>query len=821
MGRQDYGDLGQLVRRPSTPSQSTPQGAGEKNGKENKKEQKQKKRRFGFFKTSLLICCLFGALLYVDMLTGHGRKITEQIIMKVAAYAALKIYPDLLHGPELTEKIRSLKQKQVIQVIDANGEPMGVLGDEKCIMLTFDQIPDTLKKALVDQENSTFWTDHGVSLPSILASAISNARAGKHVRGASTLTQQLVKRILLTPEKNFVRKFKEAVLSWMLSYLMSKEELITLYVNIVPFDGTIGFAAAAQQYFGRDLNNLETDEHAILVQMLRGPSKFSPVKHPTAAAKGRDIVLNRMVAMSHLSPVDAEKLKAKPLTIKRNNALATSPGEAPECLYELKDELKEKYGETWMYIGGTVKSTCHLTIVRAMRDSMSKYLKQVNEENGDLPSPDAAAIVIDSMTGELIGKVIVGYTLGALDLTRTPRPFGSTAKPFYYAKAFGEGFTPATLMWDSQLPLPPAKPGAKWWSPNSHNPTEQPMRLRIGLAESKNTLASRLVYNLSTDNDLLLGTRNVISLMKTLGIDLEQMNTKRDKEGSIRQKFEPEYSLALGASNAGLTHLVSAYTAFDNEGQLVKIHSLSEVNGKRVDYQSPTKVIDPALAYLVRNVLKSTVEEGTGRFAKDRGIEWGKTGTTNSNTDALFIGGFTHGIKGQEKSRLTFGIWMGYRDGNRPMGSKYEGSQTLRMAVNFLPIKIRSDKPISTTLPHGVVVKFIHPTTGQCVEEGTPGAISEIFLERTLPMQCGGTTEPRQERLPPPPPSNAQFEGGGRVHATPGKPAGLVFTTPVPGSEPQNDMGIGAVDPTEQQEPSDTSLAKPSVPETQPEESGN
>ena len=819
--RKQVGDMRDLSKTPTAPkSAATPAGAGERGTKRFSKkiEPPQNKRSFG---KKIFVACLFlmlfsviggGLVGYWALFTSSG----EAVVMTGVEHLARKIDAKLPNDAELKTQINGLQLKQQMDATDRDGLYIGTLGDEKRALITREEIPEWFIDMLAAQENKTFRTDRGIYLPRVAAAVVMN-RFRKQQSGGSTITQQLIKRTVVGDEKSLSRKIRELYLAYRLSFIFSKDEIVVLYSNTTDFNGPLGFKRAAQHYFGVEkFADLRKDQAAVLIQMLRGPAKYSPIKHPAAAKAGRDLVLSRMVSVGKLDRTAAEDLKKLPIEVVKSTT--TTQSEAPECLDEARRELQEKYGEGWLYMGGTVKSTCSLKVVRAMRASMIDYLAKVDAQNGELPAPDAAAIVIDSVTGELIGKVVVGYTLGGLDLTKAPRQFGSLAKPFYYAKAFEEGFTPATLMWDSQLPLPPAKKGAKWWSPNSHSPTQQPMRLRMGLAESKNTLASRLVYDLSDDNDPLLGTKKVIEQMKVMGIDLEQMNTKKDKEGNIEKKFEPEYSLVLGASNADLTRLVRAYAAFDNGGQLIKIHSLLEVNGQKVVQEPSTQVIDAALAYQTRNVLETTVEEGTGRFAKGKGIKWGKSGTTNANTDALFIGGYDHGLKGQDNSRLMFGVWMGFKSGSISMGKDWEGAKTLRMAVKFLPDEVKSAQPIVTAVPQGVVAKMIDPMTGLCVEDGAPGAIREVFLERTLPIQCGGSVEARLEKLPPKMPEGAKVEGGGEVHATPEKPAGQSEVAQVPArQEQETEKSEGS---TEQQSP-ETPGSQVQQSEAQPEESGN
>lgn len=524
-------------------------------------------------------------------------------------------------------------------IYDADDNLLSALFEEHRIGIRLEDMSPHLVNAVLVIEDRRFYEHRGIDLRRIVMAALANYRAGEIVQGGSTISQQLVRSLVLSRERSYTRKIKEALLAIRLEERYSKRDILEAYLNRVYFgDGYYGIEAAALGYFGKTAAELDTVESAMLAGLIKGPSLYSPTRAPELARTRRDLVLAQMRAHGMLT--DAEYQSAATLPVKA--LLARGQSETVN-LHRTRGgeyfrdavarELIQRFGADAVYTGGLrVYTTMDRRLQLAAEESIAARLEHATRTNRD--GLEGALVAIEPRTG-FVKALVGGHDFRgtpfnrAIDARRQP---GSAFKPFIWAMALESGYAPSTMI--SGLDVPIDTPQGPWLPGGEHETAEA--RLRDALVVSSNRAAAHLLKE--------VGIRRTMDLVHRFGI-------------SSQMPAVP--SLALGTGEVSLLELTAAYGVFANRGlwrQPLFIRRVVDRQG-RVIYRAPNAerpVISEATAFVMSSMLSDVVRRGTASNARAHGFKLpaaGKTGTSQAYADAWFVGYTPH---------LVTGVWFGY-----------------------------------------------------------------------------------------------------------------------------------------------------------------
>lgn len=544
---------------------------------------------------------------------------------------------------------------QATIIYDRNGRIVDRMFTENRSVLPLAKMPSYLPQAFVAAEDGRFFEHPGLDFFSVLRALINNFRQGAKSQGGSTITQQVAKSLLLSPEKTYSRKFKEAVLAWQIDRKLRKEEILFIYLNQIYLgQGAFGVEAAAQVYFGKSAGALSLGESALLAGLPQAPSRYSLFGHLDRAFERQKYVLNRMAADGYVSASAAQKAFAEEIRLNRRSQ---SGGDADGYYLQL---VKKRARE---YIGLPLQAA-EAKIYTSLDSSMQKHAlfalqngvkaarsRQIIAGKKVQKSPQGALVCIETDTAR-VRALVGGTSFGASPFDRASqakRPAGSTFKSFVYLAALNRGYSPSSLILDSPLSI--KGKGNKVWTPKNYS----------GRYHGQVSLAEAFAYSLNTATIRLMqktGYKEVHRLARACGISA---------------KLAPDLSLALGAVDVSPLEMTSAYSVFAGNGSYhppVFIEKIVLSDGK-VLYPETGKgskqVVDRKSLGQLQSMLAGVVRYGTGKsLSGQSGVRGGKTGTSNEIRDAWFIG---------FNRKYTTGVWVGY-DKNLPMGRGEGGGRT-------------------------------------------------------------------------------------------------------------------------------------------------
>ncbi len=542
--------------------------------------------------------------------------------------------------------IRTVAEYQPVQaseILDRYGRVITRIYQENRTVVSLAKMPSYLPLAFVSAEDSRFYSHPGLDLWSVFRAAINNARSGRRAQGGSTITQQVAKSLLLTPEKTYLRKFKEAILAWRIDTLLSKDEILHIYLNQIYLgSGAHGVEAAARNYFDKSARELNLGEAALLAGLPQAPSRYAPDRHMDAARKRQRYVLNRMVEEGYINPVQARIAYERPIQLAGGKRKAR--GESGYFIQLVRKQAEKILGRSLNRAGVRIYTTMDTNlqkqVVTALRHGIKNSFPGKTKVQG-------AAIVMDAGNGRV--RALVGgrdFNVSAFDrATQGRRSAGSVFKPILYSTAFASGFNPESSIMDAPLSIRGSK--GKLWQPKNFT----------GKYYGETTLHEALIYS-----------RNIVAikLLQKVGIEAVQ---KQAEQFGIRPPITADLSLALGATGVSLLEITAAYSPFVAKGKYtapVLIRTIKKNNGELV-YGEKTvsrQVLSPAVAGAMKSLLREVIVRGTGKRAA--GVPQpagGKTGTTNENRDAWFVG--------FSDQRLG-GVWLGYDD-NSSLGRGNSG----------------------------------------------------------------------------------------------------------------------------------------------------
>ena len=623
--------------------------------------------------------------------------------------------------------IESVSKKRALDAIALDTPLLTALiteGREKRRDVPLSAIPPRMSQAVIAIEDRRFYEHPGVDPIGTARAIFTNVFGSKkYLGGGSTLTQQLVRNTFLSSmwgldkarEKSPRRKFTEWFMSVALERRLSKDKILELYLNDVYLGQRGSFAIhgvpeAARLFFGKDVSNLSLVEAATIAGVIQAPPRYSPFNNPDRARERRNTVLHAMAETGFISADAAERASREPVQI----VARALESEAPYFVDYLAQEMQERTKATGPV---DVYTTLDLHLQRIAQDAVRNGLVRVD---GMLSKrrprvPQAALIAIDPRTGEILAMV-GGRSYNQSQYNRAvsaKRQPGSVFKPFVYLSAFeralAEGrtdMTPATVVVDE--PTEFTFNNQSWTPSNYDNEYDGPVTLRRALAHSRNIATIKVAEATGFDN--------VSEFWKRFGI-------------GTPPKGYP--SIALGVFEATPLEIATAYTIFPNGGTIRPLRALLQIvgDGKPVPIQMPVgrSVARPDTTFLVTNMMRSVLDEGTAAGARANGFTLdgaGKTGTTNDLRDAWFVG-FT--------PELLTVVWVGVDD-NQALG--LSGSQAaLPIWTTFMSRALAGHASVPFDVPEGIVFVDIDKETGKLATPFCPKVMREAFLAGTEPTE--------------------------------------------------------------------------------------
>jgi penicillin-binding protein 1A len=696
----------------------------------------------------------------------------------------------------------------ITRIYGTRGEIVGEFAIQRREVIPYDAISPKLRQAILAAEDDEFEQHVGLSIPRILMTLLKDVAERRKAGGASTLTQQLARKLFLTDEKTWERKIREAILTIQIEKRYTKREIFTLYCNQMYFGhGVYGVEAASRLYFGKSAKDLELEEAALIAGILQGNVRQSPYVNMEAALRRRNYTLGRMAEVGFITDAQAAEAMKKPIVTR--GEVGGPQTVAPYFIEEVRKELEQRYGAKQLYENGlSVQTGLDTSLQEAVNRALDEGLRRIDKgrgwrkprrnvveeghkvdafrnarwdrpmhagqivpavvtaadgptitaragaltatidrkgfawtrktagtqlvTRGDLievrltavddngktasgsleqpPLVEGAILAIDNRTGQ-IRAMTGGFSFERSKFNRATqalRQVGSSFKPIVYTAAIDRGFTPASVLIDAPSSFP-AGPNQPPYSPmNYDRKFEGPITLRHALEESRNVPAVRMMDQ--------LGAKQVIMFARRLGIE---------------SPLPPYLPVALGAAEATLMEMTSAFAVFPNQGVRMKPYDVIKVTDREGNVleenrPEPKDAIRADTAFVMTNLLRGVVQRGTA--AKAAALNWpvgGKTGTTDDYTDAWFIG---------FDPDITIGVWVGL-DQKKPIGRNQTGSEAalpIWMDVMKAWIGDRKDPP-KFEPPGNIVFMSVDKGTGGAAVDGAPGAISEAFIAGTQP----------------------------------------------------------------------------------------
>lgn len=582
-------------------------------------------------------------------------------------------------------KIINYNPKQTTQIYDRNGDLVAnIFDEENRLYATYNEIPAQMIEALVAIEDTSFFEHGGINTEAIFRAVVKDIKAMAFVEGASTLTQQLVKNMVLTREKKITRKIKEFIFAFEIESMLTKEEILERYLNEIYLGhGYHGVKTAALGYFKKQLNELSLKEIAMLVGLPKAPSSFDPTKHLDLSLSRANSVISRLYSLGWINKDTYEKSIKEVPTIYDETL---TQNKAP---YLVEEAIKEasKYVPDVKTGGYKITLTADLKVQQLAKNALifgyNEILKR--DKNADENQLNGAIVVTNPLNGQILALVGgVNFSKSNFNrATQAQRQPGSSFKPFIYQVALNLGYSPMSKVADIPRVFEnkdKENQDETSWKPKNYS----------GNYEGYITL-----------QDAIKRSRNLATINLTASIGLDVLINQLSKFGFTN--LPPNLSIALGSFGIDMLTYSQNYSVFAGMGNIAKSYLIQSITSKNfsVKIEPQIEEIIPAQqAYLMVDMLKNVVIGGTGRAAKIAGIDIaGKTGTTNNSVDAWFCG-FT--------PELQAIIWYG-NDNNTPMRKTEGGGRSAapvfrEFLTNYLKLFPQTKRNFET--PKGVYHKI-------------------------------------------------------------------------------------------------------------------
>lgn len=530
------------------------------------------------------------------------------------------------------------------------------LSVERRVPVTFDKIPKHVQQAFIAIEDNRFYEHSGIDYRGT-ARALVSTLSGQEVQGGSTITQQLAKNAFLTQERTIVRKIKEAFIAKELEHKYTKDEILTMYLNQIYFgQGAYGIESASMYYFGKHVQDLSIAEAATLAAIPKSPNYFNPFENPQASKERKELVIDQMYKYGMIDQATANAAKAQKLILRTSNAGSSDP--RSYFFDMIIQKVISEVGADALYKGGLKIYTTLDTDMQLAAERALRYLPELYNDNNKLTQPQVALVAVDPNNGQ-VKAMIGGRGQDKFNrATLAARQPGSAFKPFVYLTAMENGFTPASVIEDKEEEFWPG-----WKPQNSDLKWHGKVSLRTALKRSLNVPTIKLARE--------VGVNKIITNAERMGI------TTLVDSGKYN---DTNLAMALGGLSKGVSpiEMASAYGVLATNGVYCRPYALIKIvdrEGKVLFEQksSSKQVVDSKAAYLTTNMLEDVLVSGT---ASGMGIgrpAAGKTGTTDTNIDAWFVG-YT--------PNLSTAVWVG--DDNNQSIHMYGSGAPLSIWHDFM-----------------------------------------------------------------------------------------------------------------------------------------
>jgi len=528
---------------------------------------------------------------------------------------------------------------QTTKIYSADGKLLANLFLENRQVVPLAEISPYLQHAVVSVEDERFYQHKGYDAIGIIRAAVANMAAGGVAEGASTITQQIVRNTVLSDERleiSYKRKVREAYLAYELEKTMSKDEILSMYLNTVYYgEGAYGAESAALTYFSKHAKDLTIAEAALLAGLPQQPSRLSPYENLEGAVGRRQWVLQKMRENGYITTEEYDLAAAEEVTLKRaSNINETGVYAAPYFVAHVKKVLQDEYGTSLVFKGGLKVYT---TLDTKMQTMAEKSVRGILNQSSD---PDCALVAIDPNNGHI--KALVGgkdWSKKKFNFaTQARRQPGSSFKMFTLVTALESGMPPKRML-DASSPAVIATGGKPWVVGNAEGSGKGYITLLQATTHSVNTAYARLAKE--------LGAAKIVKTAKRMGIETP---------------LEPYLSITLGAQEVTPLEMASAYGTLAAGGRHfppIAVAKVVDAGGKTIftAKAEAAQAISPEVAYAATKMLQTVISSGTGTNARIGRPAAGKTGTTQDYRDAWFVG-YT--------PQLVCSVWMGYTP-ERPM----------------------------------------------------------------------------------------------------------------------------------------------------------
>lgn len=640
------------------------------------------------------------------------------IILAVGAISSVVVVAWVSQALPDPNKLNSRNIAESTKIYARDGSTLlyEIHGDQKRTLINLDEVSPAVKNATISIEDKDFYKHSGVSLRGIFRSILVDVLSGSRAQGGSTITQQLVKNSILTREKSISRKVKEVILSYQIERRFSKDQILKLYFNEIPYGSSAyGIEAAAQTYFGKHAKDLDLPESALLAAMAQAPSYYSPTgNHRDDLISRQQLVLSTMAGEGYISQEQAGQAKAVDILARINPYRDRVV--APHFVFYVRDLLVQKYGALTAERGG-------LRVVTTLDANMQKIAEEEvaagaarNDKKG---AGNAALVAIDPHTGQILAMVgsrdyFDTAKDGNFNVATAVRNPGSSFKPIVYLTAFTKGYTPDTILFDLKTDFGPDGSG-KNFAPNNYDGKEHgPLKMRQTLAGSLNIPAVKTLY--------LAGIPQTIAVAQKLGY-----NTIDPAKVGL--------ALAIGGGGIRLLDHVNAFAALANDGSLnpsTPFVRIEDHNGKLLEqYQKKetraveTQYVRQLVDIMSDNNARAFVFGSRSPLILSNRPVAAKTGTTNDFKDGWTVG-FT--------PSLAAGVWVG-NNNNAPMKSGQDGVVVagpiwhafMERALKGTPVE-QFKKPAPSTAKKPILLGRLQGDTTVSVDAATGKKIPDSCL---------------------------------------------------------------------------------------------
>jgi len=636
---------------------------------------------------------------------------------------------DIIVAVPAAEELRGIgSMDQATTLFDRADRAAFTIFKEQRIDVPLARVSPHLINAILAIEDQRFYDHNGIDVVRVAGAALSNLREGRRAQGGSTITQQLARQSLLTTEKTYRRKFTEIVVAARLEGQFTKDQILEMYLNKVYFgDGLYGVEAASMGYLGKPASAVTVAEAALLAGLVKSPSSYAPTVSLEKATARRNVALRAMLDAKMIdSPTYAKAVKEP---VKLDDALRRGEMYGQYFKEEVRRFLVERFGWERVYQGGLkVYTTVDLDMQKEAEAEVARGIAEIEKrqrrKDEDASNPlQAALVALDPHTGE-VRAMVGGRDFEKSNFnraTQAKRQPGSAFKPFVYAAALEQGFTPGTVLTNLDDPIMTLQ-GA--WVPEDEHSEGSSMTMRAALKTSSNRAAVRMLED--------VGIPVTVDYAKRLGV------------GSVPSVP----SLALGSGEVTLSSMTAAYAAFANGGMVqapMLVRRVETTQGE-VLYtakQEPQQAVSEQTAFLMSNMLADVINAGTGAAARSVGFRLpaaGKTGTTNDYHDAWFVG-FT--------PKLAAGVWVGYDQPRTIIGGGYASVLAVPVWGRFMAAATAKDRAEWFSTPARITSATICRLSGKlatdsCHESVTDAkghvtnestVYTEYFVEGTEPTE--------------------------------------------------------------------------------------